>query len=370
MLFDEVTASLKRRFTVFQEHLAANEIEHSGLFGYVLLALRIHPDLATPMNDAVEVTKKMQYEAIRELGLLFPAVRAIKEWQASTNDRLVDVLFAEFFGVPLEKEEVELFVDGKYVPHTIYHRRANVEINGIGPHVIIDDRAKKSKVGLLRKFLLENGPVSDNRSTNIVISDDNFREKLPLEERLQFAETLRDEMVQFFCNKLGSDWKVQIEWDAEDERYKNVRTYASLPREARRNYIHALVHAGGKRPGSQGYRFIRDQFRLVIEGHNTKLVREIDIYPFEDTHHKFTPDLLSDADQYWQQLQPFNNSSDNVFAWGWRQKLHDHTQGNYEAARYYARSSRWPTEPSLYELLWASVYYYFLIERLRSHQVK
>lgn len=370
LLFDDVTASMRRRFTVFQEHLAANEIEHSGLFGYVLMALRIHPELVEPMNDALEVTKKMQYEAIRELGLLFPAVRAIKEWHASTNDRLIDVLFAEFFGVPFEKEEVELDVDGKKVPHTIYHRRANLEIMGVFPHVIIDDRTKKSKVGLLRKYLLDNGPVHDNRSTNIVISDDNFRKKLNLEDRLQFAELLRDEMVKFFRKKLGSGWSVRIEWDAEDERYKNVRQYAALPQEERFAYIRDLVRAGGKRPGSQGYRFIRDQFRLVLEGHNTKLVREIDIYPFEDTHHKFTPDQLRNADLYWQKLQTYNSLSDNVFAWGWRQKLRDHTQGNYEAARYYVRSTRWKTEPSLYELLWASVYYYFLIERVRLHQVK
>ncbi len=370
LLFDEVTASLKRRFTVFQEHLAANEIEHSGLFGYVLLALRIHPELVEPMNDALEVTKKMQYEAIRELGLLFPAVRAIKEWHASTNDRLIDVLFAEFFGVPFEKEEAELDVDGKKVPHTIYHRRANIEIMGTFPHVIIDDRAKKSKVGLLRKYLLDNGPVHDNRSTNIVISDDNFRKKLKLEDRLQFAELLRDEMVKFFRKKLGSSWSVRIEWDAEDERYKNVRRYAALPKNERFNYIRELVRAGGKRPGSQGFRFIRDQFRLIVEGHNTKLVREIDIYPFEDTHHTFTPDQLRSADLYWQKLQTYNSLSDKVFAWGWRQKLGDHTLGNYEAARYYARSTRWQTEPSLYELLWASAYYYFLIERVRLQQVK
>jgi 8-oxo-dGTP pyrophosphatase MutT (NUDIX family) len=367
LLFEEVSDRLNRSFRGFQEHLAANEIEHSGLFGYVLMALRIHPDLVRPMKDTARITEKIQYEAIRELALLFPAVDAMKEWQTSSNDKLVDILFAEFFGVPLEEEQIDLFVDGKTVPHIVYHRRADVPVEGIRPHVIIDDRGKKSIVGLFRKFLLTNDRIPDNRSTNIVVSNDNFQEKLSLEERLCFAEKLRDDMVEYFRNRLGDGWTVSLAWDKGDEHYARIRKYAGLPETERSAYVRELVRLGGKRPGSQGYRLIRDQFRLALrnDSANTTLIREIDVYPFEDTHHPLTPEEIRGADQYWQT----EDADDRVFAWGWRQKLRDHTQGNYEAARYYARSAKWQTEPSLYELLWASVYYSFLLERVRQHQV-
>jgi 8-oxo-dGTP pyrophosphatase MutT (NUDIX family) len=366
-LFEDVTERLKGKIPGFQEHLAANEIEHSGLFGYVLMAFRIHPDLVRPLKDTDQITKKIQNEANRELALLFPAIQAMKEWQTSANDKLIDILIAEFFGVPLKEEQIDLYVAGKTVPHIVYHRRPNITIDGIRPHVIIDDRVKKSIVGLIRKSLLTNKRVPDNRATNIVVSVDNFQKKLSLEEYLHFSEELRDAMFEFFGNQLGSDWTVSLEWDSGDERYALARTYADLPAEERSDYIRDLVRLGGKRPGSQGFRLIRDQFRLVLrhESTNTTLIREIDMYPFEDTHHPFIPDEIRDADQYWKS----EDTDDRVFAWGWRQKVRDHTQGNYEAARYYARSAKWQTEPSLYELLWASVYYSYLLKRVQQHQV-
>lgn len=329
---------------VFQEYRPMNELSNSLIFTRLIYALGLHPNL--PIDDKGEIElRTLRLEALKELAVFNVALEASREVREADNSVFKGALDT-FFNFPPKVELADL---GEGRLHHVYHRTANVQIDGRNIHVLVDERQKKTAISATRKRFLS-PVVNDIFSINFALADDNFTDSQdPIRQRIETAKQFRDNLVDHIAKETGSFWKVKI-MDGTHVTKVIESVSQSGSREETTEPTDEI--RAGKRAGSNGDAIVREKFILHLESDDGKIQKiEVNIFPFESTKTESVSGLCEKG------------------YWGFAEKILDDYTGTYKGERIIERDPKAPTRSSLYGLLYPSRFYKQQALGMREKQV-